>query len=60
MLGAFIKALVAAALCIAIPICIMVLSMLGSFGYKAFLALLLFVLPFVVIGLLYGYFANAE
>lgn len=59
MLGAFIKAVIAAGLIIAIPICLLVMSMLGL-SYKVFLALLAIVLPFVVIGLIYGYLANAD
>lgn len=59
MLGAFIKAVITAGLIIAIPICLLVMSMLGL-SYKVFLALLAIVLPFVVIGLIYGYLANAD
>ncbi len=59
MLGAFIKAVITAGLIIAIPICLLVMSMFGL-SYKVFLALLAIVLPFVVIGLIYGYLANAD
>ena len=58
MLGAFVKAIVTAAIFIAAPLCIFLMVALWGVSYKLFLVLMALVVPFVIIGLLYGYQAG--
>lgn len=60
MLGAFIKAIVTAAILIAAPLCVLLMVCFWGVSYKLFVMLMALFLPFIIIGLIYGYLAGCE
>lgn len=60
MLGALIKAVTTAVAVIVIPILLIVLVGILGISWKLFLLLLAIMLPFIIIGLIYGYLAGRE
>ena len=58
MLGALIKAVTTAVAMVAIPILLIIFVGVLGVSWKAFLMLLGLILPFIIIGLIYGYLAG--
>lgn len=60
MLKALIKAMVTATFLVVLPIVIVLFVGILGVSWKAFLTLMTFILPFVIIGLVYGYLAGSK
>ena len=60
MLGALIKAVTTAVCLVAVPVLLIILVGILGISWKVFVALMACILPFIIIGLVYGYLAGSE